>query len=111
MNPTNKSDLLDDLARRLRSVRLEALPDVYDAIERASRPSRGTAQGAAADLEQFAKRVVELPIEGSRLDAAHRAIIAHAFATCEGNISATARLLGMERKALERKLAKYRLKR
>jgi DNA-binding NtrC family response regulator len=38
-----------------------------------------------------------------------RAVVAHALLATKGNVSAAARLLGTDRKALERRVAKYRI--
>ena len=99
--------ILDDLAQRIRDVRLEALPDFVLALEEATSP-RGK-PGAADDvLKSLAKKVSELAVAGSKLDAIQRAVVMHALAECGGNVSAAARLLGVERKALERRVARYR---
>ena len=98
--------LLEDLASRLRDARLDALPDLVEAINDATLP-RGQSN-ADEILSSIARKVMELPVPGSKLDAVQRAIVMHALADCGGNVSAAARLLGVERKALERKVAKYR---
>ena len=40
---------------------------------------------------------------GSKLDVIERAVLHHAIEVCGGNKSAAARLIGVDRKALERK--------
>jgi hypothetical protein len=58
--------------------------------------------------DQLAEMILALPEKGSKLDAVQRVVVLHAVAVSAGNVSAAARLLGMERKSLERKLAKAR---
>jgi ActR/RegA family two-component response regulator len=58
--------------------------------------------------EQLAEMILALPETGSKLDAVQRVVVLHALEVSGGNVSAAARLLGMERKALERKLARAR---
>jgi DNA-binding NtrC family response regulator len=58
--------------------------------------------------EQLAEMILALPEKGSKLEAVQRAVVLHALEVSGGNVSAAARLLGMERKALERKLARAR---
>jgi len=97
--------IVDRLAGKLKDVRLEALPDVIVAIDRATAPKGG--ESSAAELDLLGVRAVDLPCQGSKIDAVTRAIVAEALKRSGGNVSAAARLLGMERKALERKVAKY----
>jgi ActR/RegA family two-component response regulator len=58
--------------------------------------------------EQLAEMILALPEKGSKLDAVQRVVVLHALEVSGGNVSAAARLLGMERKALERKIARAR---
>ena len=99
--------IIDDLQAGIRGVRLSNLPDVVEALERGAAP-RGGAPGDADVVDGIARRVAELEIGGSKLDAIQRAVVMQALAECDGNLSAAARLLGMERKALERRVARYR---
>jgi ActR/RegA family two-component response regulator len=55
---------------------------------------------------QIAEMILALPVKGSKLEAVQGAVVLHALAVSGGNVSAAARLLGMERKALERKIAR-----
>lgn len=64
-----------------------------------------------ATPDALAKAVLALPTPGSKLDAVQSAVVLHAFAVSNGNVAAAARLLGMERKAYTRKLARARRKR
>lgn len=104
----SKSPFFRELVEELRTVRLDALPEVVATLRRArgvDSTSRGTQPWKAPD--ELARKVLELPVEGSKLDVIQRAVVQHAVATTGGNVSAAARLLGMDRKALERKLARY----
>lgn len=56
------------------------------------------------DVDNLARSILALPVRrGSKLDVIERAVLHHAIETCGGNKSAAARLLGVDRKALERK--------
>jgi len=60
-------------------------------------------------LDRIARAIVELPADlGSKLDAAEVAVVRHAMLVCDGNQSAAARLLGIERKALVRRWQRIR---
>ncbi len=56
------------------------------------------------ELDHLAKAILALPGRvGSKLEVVERAVLEQAVATCGGNKSAAARLIGLDRKALERK--------
>ncbi|HMJ10155.1 MAG TPA: sigma-54 dependent transcriptional regulator [Polyangiaceae bacterium] len=56
------------------------------------------------ELDNLAKAILALPGRfGSKLEVVERAVLEQAVATCGGNKSAAARLIGLDRKALERK--------
>jgi DNA-binding NtrC family response regulator len=58
----------------------------------------------AADIERIAKKLLALPPHlGSKLEVIERAIVQQAIEMADGNKSAAARILGLDRKALERK--------
>ena len=60
--------------------------------------------GSAREVDSLAKSILALPLRlGSKLDVIERAVLHHAIETCGGNKSAAARLIGVDRKALERK--------
>jgi DNA-binding NtrC family response regulator len=60
--------------------------------------------GGAHEVDDLAKSILALPLRlGSKLDVIERAVLHHAIETCGGNKSAAARLIGVDRKALERK--------
>jgi transcriptional regulator with XRE-family HTH domain len=74
--------------------------DVQAADRKADLPAR---------LERIARAIVDLPdAVGDKIDAAELAIVRHAMFVCNGNKSAAARLLGLERKALMRRSDKLR---
>ncbi|HEX4475402.1 MAG TPA: sigma-54 dependent transcriptional regulator [Polyangiaceae bacterium] len=59
---------------------------------------------SAREVDTLAKSILALPVRlGSKLDVIERAVLHHAIETCGGNKSAAARLIGVDRKALERK--------
>ncbi len=66
--------------------------------------------GAPSSMAEVAAVVVGLPTPGSKLADVERAVIRHALEESRGNMSAAARLLGVERKRFERKVARYRLR-
>lgn len=57
------------------------------------------------EIDRMARAILALPARiGSKLDLIERAVLHHAVEMCSGNKSAAARLLGVNRKSLERKL-------
>ena len=57
-----------------------------------------------AEIDRLARELLALPDRlGSKLRAIERAVLHHAIEACNGNKSAAARLIGVHRKALERK--------
>ena len=75
-------------------------------------PGAGGSTGGQAhplpSLETFAHGILALPTRGSKLEEAERSVVTHALQMTDGNVSAAARLLGVDRKALERKIARYK---
>jgi DNA-binding NtrC family response regulator len=65
--------------------------------------------GVEDSLTSLAGRLLHLPI-GNKLAAVEEALLVTAMEVSEGNKSAAARLLGLHRKAVERKLEKYRVR-
>jgi DNA-binding NtrC family response regulator len=58
----------------------------------------------ADEIDKMAKAILLLPSRlGSKLDVIERAILHHAIEVCGGNKSAAARLVGVQRKSLERR--------
>lgn len=60
-------------------------------------------------LQSLAGRLLQLPVR-NKLAAVEEALLATALEACDGNKSAAARMLGLHRKAVERKLEKYDVK-
>jgi DNA-binding NtrC family response regulator len=59
----------------------------------------------AREIDKMARAILALPNRiGSKLDVLERAVLHHAIEMCSGNKSAAARLLGVHRKSLERRL-------
>jgi transcriptional regulator with XRE-family HTH domain len=59
-------------------------------------------------LDRIARAILELPDGvGAKLDAVEAAVVRHAMFICSNNKSAAARLLGLERKALMRRVDKF----
>jgi DNA-binding NtrC family response regulator len=77
--------------------------DVVDVpvLEELVRDRGGDAMG---DIDRIAKMILSIPSASrSKLDLIERAILQHAIEASNGNKSAAARLIGLDRKALERK--------
>jgi DNA-binding NtrC family response regulator len=89
---------LSDLAGQLGTSVPELVRDAKQA--RIAPAVSGTPMG----LVQIARAIVELPDGVDKLDAVEAAAVRHAFEVSGGNKSGAARLLGMQRKALERRL-------
>jgi DNA-binding NtrC family response regulator len=63
-----------------------------------------TASDARIEIDRMARALLALPDRlGSKLDVIERAVLHHAIESCGGNKSAAARLVGVDRKALERR--------
>ena len=63
----------------------------------------------ARTLDEIARAILALPAGGHRLRDVERTVVAHALAKTEGNVSAAARLLGTDRKALERRIERHQI--
>jgi DNA-binding NtrC family response regulator len=75
--------------------------DVPTLEEFANPPAAGDAR---LEIDKMARSLLALPDRlGSKLDVIERAILHHAIESCGGNKSAAARLIGVDRKALERR--------
>ena len=75
--------------------------DVPTLEEFANPPATGDAR---MEIDKMARSLLALPERlGSKLDVIERAILHHAIESCGGNKSAAARLIGVDRKALERR--------
>jgi transcriptional regulator of acetoin/glycerol metabolism len=69
---------------------------------RASTPSART-------LDDIARAILDLPSGGHRLRDVERTVVAHALVQTKGNVSAAARLLGTDRKSLERRIERHKI--
>jgi DNA-binding NtrC family response regulator len=59
---------------------------------------------ADQEIDRLARVILSLPDKlGSKLHVIERAVLHHAIEACGGNKSAAARLIGVDRKSLERK--------
>lgn len=111
----------DELVSRIKQVPIHRLGDVVAALD-GKLEERGfskqqleqagslAAHGWDFGLRTAAERIMELPIDGDRVDAIEREIVRCALSRANGNKSLAARLAGMERKAFARRLEKYKVK-
>jgi transcriptional regulator with XRE-family HTH domain len=77
---------------------------VLDLVQVAGAAPPATPGAGLDDLDAIANAITELPDDvGDKLDAVGAAVVRRALEVCDGNRSAAARLLGMERKALHRR--------
>jgi DNA-binding NtrC family response regulator len=94
--------------RELRNViqrtALLAERDVIDAAILEEIAGPGSGGDARIEIDRMARSLLALPDRvGSKLDVIERAVLHHAIESCGGNKSAAARLIGVDRKALERR--------
>jgi DNA-binding NtrC family response regulator len=93
-----------ELRNVIERIALLAENDVIDVAtleDLASVPSPGDAR---IEIGRMARALLALPDKlGSKLDVIERAVLHHAIEACGGNKSAAARLIGVDRKALERR--------
>jgi DNA-binding NtrC family response regulator len=94
--------------RELRNVihraALLAERDAIDAEMLESIAGPGAKGDARIEIDRMARSLLALPDRvGSKLDVIERAVLHHAIESCGGNKSAAARLIGVDRKALERR--------
>jgi DNA-binding NtrC family response regulator len=69
----------------------------------------GEGAEASIEIERIARVILALPERiGSKLRAIERAVLHHAIESCGGNKSAAARLMGVDRKFLDRKIDRDR---
>jgi transcriptional regulator with XRE-family HTH domain len=93
--------LLDALARELDSSLVDLMKQA-----RAKPPKLVDAR---AILDRLGREIAELPEAiGDKIEAAEAAAVKYGMHVCAGNQSAAARLLGLERKALVRRVEKTR---
>ena len=92
---------LRNVIERLALLAEEDLIDV-PALEELARER--TSVDAGHEIDRLARALLALPDRlGSKLHVIERAVLHHAIESCGGNKSAAARLIGVDRKSLERK--------
>ena len=92
---------LRNIIERISLLAEEDVVDVAVLEELANPPAAGNAR---IEIDRMARSLLALPDRlGSKLDVIERAILHHAIEACGGNKSAAARLIGVDRKALERR--------
>jgi DNA-binding XRE family transcriptional regulator len=95
-------DLLDRIARSLGST-------IVEVVRSAQRADQATSSDSPRlGLPDIGRAIADLPAGGSKVERAAAAAIVYALDASGGNQSAAARLLGMERKAYVRRLARAR---
>jgi transcriptional regulator with GAF, ATPase, and Fis domain len=72
-------------------------------------PMVGAPDRPAGTLDEIAHAILALPAGGHRLHDVERTVVVHALARTKGNVSAAARLLGTDRKALERRIERHKI--
>src|SRR6185312_6196833 len=92
---------LRNVIERIALLAEDEVIDVPTLEELANPPNAGDAR---MEIDRMARSLLALPDRlGSKLDVIERAILHHAIEACGGNKSAAARLIGVDRKALERR--------
>jgi transcriptional regulator with XRE-family HTH domain len=102
-------DFFQELVDKLRHIRFGELQSMLALVGNRARPRDD--RGARTDmpsLDELARWILQLPGRGSKLEVVQRAVLLHALEVSEGNVSAAARLLGINRKAFERRLTRIR---
>jgi DNA-binding NtrC family response regulator len=102
---------LHRVARAVGSTLVELVHDAGTPSTGTGSSSGGGAAKATMGLSDIARAIANLPASlGSKVDAAESATVLHAMQVSSNNQSAAARLLGMERKAFVRRLARTKRK-
>ncbi len=92
---------LRNVVERMSLLAEESTIDVSTLEALAGPPGAGTARH---EIDRMARSLLALPERlGSKLDMIERAVLHHAIESCGGNKSAAARLIGVDRKSLERR--------
>ncbi len=93
-----------ELRNVIERVALLAESDEIDAAALEELASERPALQATVEIDRMARALLALPERlGSKLQVIERAVLHHAIEACNGNKAAAARLIGVDRKALERK--------
>jgi transcriptional regulator of acetoin/glycerol metabolism len=102
------NQLLPKAIESLRGATLDELAELLTSRKGGTAaPASAPARGATSH-DDLAQAIISLPVSGSKLGAAERAVVLRAMETCKGNVSAAARLLGVNRKALERRIRRIK---
>jgi len=80
-------------------------PDILQGFLATGTGPGGSAEPADPGVDNLVRAVLKLPVD-NKLQAVEEALIAKAMSLCDGNKSAAARLLGVNRKAVERRVEK-----
>jgi DNA-binding NtrC family response regulator len=93
-----------ELRNVIERIALLAEDDVIEPATLEALAQMPTAAVARFEIDRMARSLLALPDRlGSKLDVIERAVLHHAIESCGGNKSAAARLIGVDRKALERR--------
>jgi hypothetical protein len=93
----------------LRHISASRFEEVVQALCHLEPPRRGRVRDPTRrSLDEIACMALALCEPGSKLALVEQAIVDRAMSQCDGNQSATARMLGVQRKALARRLARMR---
>ncbi|MGH7270822.1 MAG: sigma-54-dependent transcriptional regulator [Polyangiaceae bacterium] len=93
-----------ELRNLIERVSLLAESDAIDVDTLSALGGAPNAASARVEIDRMARSLLALPDRlGSKLDVIERAVLHHAIEACGGNKSAAARLIGLDRKALERR--------
>ncbi len=106
------AQLIDDILTAVKGASLDELAGNAPSRARPAASSRHEAEaasGATLTPEQIARAVLALPAGRNRIRVIEHAVAKEALAVTKGNVSAASRLLGIERKALERRIARYKI--
>jgi transcriptional regulator with XRE-family HTH domain len=102
-------DFFQELVDKLRHIRFGELQGMLAMVGNRARPREARpGRTEIPSLDDLARWILALPGRGSKLEVVQRAVLLHALEISEGNVSAAARLLGINRKAFERRLARIR---
>ena len=93
-----------ELRNAIQRIALLTEDDVVDAAAVDELVPDRAREDVAREIDRLARALLALPERlGSKLHVIERAMLHHAIETCGGNKSAAARMIGVDRKALERK--------
>ncbi len=97
-----------ELRNAVQRIALLAEEDVVDAAAVDELLPDRAREDVAREIDRLARALLALPEKvGSKLHVIERAVLHHAIETCGGNKSAAARMIGVDRKSLERKWERH----